>query len=106
MIARNVTMHLKPNSTAEFSRMIEKDVIPLLRKQKGFQDEISFVRPGSQEAVAISFWDKAESADAYTRDSYPAVLKALATVLDGTPQVQHLEVCNSTSHKIAAAGTV
>ncbi len=102
MIARNVTMHLKANSTGEFARMIEKDVIPLLRKQKGFQDEISFVRPGGQEAIAISFWDKTENADAYTRESYPAVLKALASVLDGTPQVQQLEVCNSTSHKIAA----
>ena len=30
------------------------------------------------------------------------VLKALANVLEGTPQVQNLEVCNSTSHKIAA----
>jgi heme-degrading monooxygenase HmoA len=103
MIARNVTMHLKANSAAEFARTIEKDVIPLLRKQKGFLDEISFVRPGSQDAVAISFWDKAESAEAYTRESYPEVLKALVNVLDGTPQVQNLEVCNSTSHKIAAS---
>jgi hypothetical protein len=103
MIARNVTMHLKPNSAAEFTQTLEKEVIPLLRKQKGFQDELTFIVPGGQEAVGISLWDKQENAEAYSRERYPEVLKALAKVLDGTPQVQNWEVCNSTSHKIAAA---
>lgn len=38
MFARRVSMHLKPNSAAEFTRRLETDIIPLLRKQKGFQD--------------------------------------------------------------------
>ena len=51
MIARNVTMRLKANSVAEFTKTLEKEIIPLLRKQKGFQDEITFVVPGGTEAV-------------------------------------------------------
>ena len=42
MFARSVSLYLKPNSVAEFTRAIENEVIPLLRKQKGFQDEITF----------------------------------------------------------------
>jgi len=103
MIARNVTMHLKANSVAEFTQTLEKEIIPLLRKQKGFQDEITFSVPGKSEAVGISFWDKQENADAYSRGSYQEVLKTLAKVLVGTPQVQTWEVANSTFHKIAAA---
>ncbi|TLY25439.1 MAG: hypothetical protein E6K64_03810 [Nitrospirae bacterium] len=103
MIARNVTMHLKANSVAEFTQTLEKEIIPLLRKQKGFQDEITFSVPGKPEAVGISFWDKQENADAYSRGSYQEVLKTLAKVLVGTPQVQTWEVANSTFHKIAAA---
>jgi hypothetical protein len=103
MIARNVTMHLKANSVAEFTQTLEKEIIPLLRKQKGFQDEITFLVPGGRDVVGISFWDKQENAEAYTRGTYQEVLKALAKVLDGTPQVQTWEVLNSTSHKIAAA---
>ncbi len=106
MIARNVTMHLKPNSVPAFTQALEKQVIPLLRKQKGFADEITFIAQGGKEAVAISIWEKQEDADAYTRGAFPEVLKALANVLEGTPQVQNLEVCNSTSHKIAAATAV
>ncbi len=103
MIARNVAMRLKANSVAEFTQSLEKEIIPLLRKQKGFQDEISFIVPGRPEAVGISFWDTKENAEAYGRGSYPEVLKTLAKVLDGTPQVQTWEVANSTCHTVGVA---
>ncbi len=103
MFARTVRMHLKPNSMAQFTDTMEKDVIPLLRKQQGFKDEITFLpAEGGNEAVAISFWEKRENADSYQRGAYPEVLKAVAKVADGTPQVQTSEVSNSTWHKIAA----
>jgi len=50
MFARKVSMHLKPDGVAEFTRKLEKDVIPLLRKQNGFQDEITFVATDRKEA--------------------------------------------------------
>jgi hypothetical protein len=102
MFARSISLHLKPNSIAQFTRLIEQEILPLLRKQKGFQDEITFVVPGGAEAVGISLWDKKENAEAYGRDAYPGVLKALGKVVEGTPQVRTYEVCNSTFHKIAA----
>ena len=102
MFARSVHLHLKPNRVAEFARTIEKEIIPLLRKQKGFQDEITFVVPGGNEAVAVSLWDQKEDAEAYNRGTYPEVLRGLAKVVEGTPQVQTYEVSNSTFHKIAA----
>ena len=48
MFARRVSMQLKPNTTAEFTRKMETEVIPMLRKQKGFQDEITFVAAGGK----------------------------------------------------------
>jgi hypothetical protein len=105
MFARTVNLHLKPNSVSELTQTIDKEIIPLLRKQKGFQDEITFVVPGGAEAVAISLWDQKENAEAYVRATYPQVLRALAKVVEGTPQVQTSEVSNSTFHKIAAHAT-
>jgi hypothetical protein len=105
MFARRVYMHLKPNSVSEFTERLEKDVIPTLRKQKGFQDEITFVAPSGTEAFAISLWDRAENAEAYNRGSYSEVAKILAPVIDGPPQVETYNVTNSTFHKIAAAVT-
>src|SRR5436309_5166705 len=102
MFARSIAIHLKPNSVAEFTKLIEDEALPLLRKQKGFQDEITFVVPGGTEAVAISLWDQKENAEAYSRAAYPQVLRALAKVVEGIPQVQTSEVSNSTFHKIVA----
>jgi heme-degrading monooxygenase HmoA len=106
MFARTVRIQLKPNSVAEFTRTIENDIIPLLRKQPGFQDEIAFVVPGGTEAVSISVWNQKKDAEAYARGIYPQVLKAVANVLEGTPQVDTYEVSNSTFHKIAVRAAV
>jgi hypothetical protein len=103
MYARNLSLHLKANTAAEFTRTVEKDVLPVLRKQNGFKDEITFVSASRNEAVAISMWDKKESADAYNRDTYPQVLKSMAKVVDGTPELDGYEVSNSTFHNISAA---
>jgi hypothetical protein len=100
MYSRNVTIHLKADSAREFTRMLETDVLPVLRKQNGFKDEITFVAPNGTDALAISLWDKQENADAYSRDTYPTVLQSLAKVVDGTPRVEAFEVANSTFHKI------
>ena len=102
MFARSVSCTLKPGRVTEFTKTFEKDVIPVLRKQNGFQDEIAFVAEGAgTEVVAISLWDKKEDAEAYHRGSYPEVLKALAKVVDGTPEVRNFEVANSTLQKTA-----
>jgi hypothetical protein len=102
MYAREVSMHLKADAAGEFTTTFEKDILPLLRKQTGFKDELTFLAPGKKDAVAISLWDRKESADAYDRDIYPQVLKGLAKVVEGTPEVHPYEVASSTFHKIAA----
>lgn len=106
MFARRVYMHLKPNSINEFTHKLEQDVIPTLRKQKGFQDEITFVSTSGSEAFAISLWDRSESAEAYGRGSYAEVAKLLGNVIEGPAQVENYNVANSTFHKIAAAVAV
>ena len=103
MFARRVSMELKPNTTAELTQKLEKEVIPMLRKQKGFQDEITFVATGGAKAFGISLWDRSESADTYNRETYPEVVKILAKFVEGTPRIDTYEVSNSTFHKIAAA---
>ena len=102
MFARHVSMILKPNSVAEFTRTMENGIIPLLRRQKGFKDEITLIVRNGTEAVGISLWDQKENAAAYYRTTYPHVLKLLARVVEGTPEVKSYEVSNSTYHKIAA----
>jgi heme-degrading monooxygenase HmoA len=102
MYTRNVSMKLKADSVSEFTRTLENEVIPVLRKQKGFRDEITLVAAERNEVVAISFWDRKEDAESYNREKYPEILKTLSKVVEGTPRVESFEVANSTSHQIAA----
>ena len=102
MYTRNVSMKLKANSATEFTRTLENEVIPMLRKQKGFRDEITLLAAERNEVVAISFWDRKEDAESYNREKYPEILKTLSKVVEGTPRVESFEVANSTSHQIAA----
>lgn len=102
MFTRNLTMKLKLNTAPDFTRLIENDVLPLLRKQPGFRDLITFVAPERSEAVAISFWDTKENCETYNRTGYPEILKIVAKVVEGTPKVETFELSNSTLHKLAA----
>ena len=57
MFARNVSFRVKANMLSDYTRTFENDTLPLLRKQKGFKDEITLSNPGSLDAIAISLWD-------------------------------------------------
>jgi heme-degrading monooxygenase HmoA len=103
MYALRVSLRLRPNTTAEFTRRLEQQVIPMLRKQKGFRDEITFVASAGPEAFGVSLWDNKESADAYDRGPYAEVTKILANLFYGTPRVDTYEVSSSTFHKMGAA---
>src|SRR5882762_2532750 len=104
MFARSVTIRLKSNSVGEFNKTMEKEILPLLQKYRGFRDEISLIAANGSEVLGISLWDNKEDAEVYNRSTYPEVQKLLAKVSEGTPQVQTYEVGASTFHKVAARG--
>lgn len=102
MFVRNVVIKLKPNTAAEFGRLIENNCLPLLRQQPGFRDEISFVAPERSEALAISFWETKENCEEYERTAYQEILQIIAAVVEETPKVETLVLATSTLHKLAA----
>ena len=103
MFARMVSVHLKSNMLSDYTRTFENQVLPLLRKQKGFKDEITLSNPGSLDPIAISLWENKANADAYNTNTYPEVLKTFARIIDGTPKVQTFEAVTSTFHNVAVA---
>ena len=102
MFTRHVSMKLKANVAPEFNRVIENEILPLLRKQTGFRDEITFVAPERSEAVAISIWETKENCENYNRTGYPEVLKIVSKFVEGTSKVDTFELTSSTLHKLAA----
>ncbi|HXU38233.1 MAG TPA: hypothetical protein VN937_17885 [Blastocatellia bacterium] len=102
MYTRHLTMKLKANVAPEFNRVIENEILPLLRKQPGFRDEITFVAPERSELIAISFWETKENCETFNNTGYPEVLKLASKFVEGTPKVETFELLTSTLHKLAA----
>jgi quinol monooxygenase YgiN len=92
--ARNVQFQIKPGTEKEFTTLIESEVLPMLRTQNGFENELTFVNPNG--AVAISLWEDRKSADAYNTSTYSKVLAKLNNVIVGTPKVDTYDVTAST----------
>ena len=103
MFARNVSFRVKANMLSDYTRTFENDILPLLRKQNGFKDEITLSNPSSLDVIAISLWESKANAEAYNTNTYPEVLNTLARMIDGTPKVQTFETVTSTFHKVAVA---
>ncbi len=105
MFARHVAVKLRPDTLAEFIRVMDSEILPWLRKQKGFLDTMILAVPGGKEIVSISFWDQEESAEVYNSTSYPQALEILKKILAGTPQVRTFDVVSSTLQKIGASNS-
>ena len=101
MFARNISIQLKSNMLSDYTRAFDKEVLPLLRKQNGFKDEITLAGPGGVDVTTISLWENKNDADTYNTNTYPTVLKTLARFIEGTPQVHTFDVVSSTFQKHA-----
>ncbi|MGI9189357.1 MAG: antibiotic biosynthesis monooxygenase family protein [Longimicrobiaceae bacterium] len=88
--ARNVHFQIKEGKRDEFAKVFESDVIPMLKQQEGFRDELTLVN--SDNAMGISLWDSRANADSYDKTAYPKVLNTLNPLLEGTPRVETYQV--------------
>jgi len=87
--ARNVHFQIKTGKEQEYTSLFEKEVLPMLRRQNGFQEYVTLVNP--KGAMGISLWDDRKSAEAFQTETYPQVLAKLTTVIEGTPLVENFE---------------
>ena len=102
MFARKLCMYLKNDGALAFKQRIEGEVIPLLRQQMGFLEQIAFLYLNGREVQTFSLWETAEHAEAYNREAYPKVLKMLGPVIEGAPRVETFEVLCSTVQRTLA----
>lgn len=103
MLARKVSLRLKADAAGRFLQKMEDEIIPLLRKQQGFLDELTLLSHGGKEIYAYSFWESSEDAKRYDATAFREVTSLLAGIVEGPVRLHTYMVANSTFHKIAAA---
>jgi heme-degrading monooxygenase HmoA len=104
MFTRVVELVSKQRKARELSSTINEKIVPILKKQPGFVDEIVLVSDAdSNRVLALSFWKTREDAERYQREQYNSVRDALQPLLEAEPVVRTFEVHSSTGHKITAS---
>jgi len=103
MFARKVSVRLKADAAGPFIQKMEDEIIPLLRKQKGFLDELTLISQSGKEVYAYSFWENSDDAETYDRTAFRDVTSLLTELIEGTVRIHTYMVANSTFHKLASA---
>ncbi len=93
-ITRNVQIQLKDGKGKEFIQTFESQVLPVLRQQTGFQDEIALL--DNNRALLISFWNDRKSAENYHNTAFPRLVEKLNPMIQTPPKVEMYEVANTT----------
>jgi quinol monooxygenase YgiN len=103
MFTRVVELTTKSGKSKELANNIDEKIVPTLKKQRGFVDEMVLVSDGEPNRIlSVSFWNSREDAEQYHRDQYPKIRESVQHLLQGEPAVRTFEVHTSTTHKIAA----
>jgi hypothetical protein len=103
MFARKVSVRLRADAAGAFIQKMEDEIIPLLRKQKGFLDELTLISQSGKEIYTYSFWETSEDAERYDRTAFRDVTDLLTGLIEGALRIHTYIVANSTFHKLASA---
>lgn len=93
-ITRNVQVQIKEGKGKEFIQTFESQVLPVLRQQTGFQDELALL--DNNRALLISFWDDRKHAETYQNTVFPKLVEKLNPMIQAPPKVETYEVATTT----------
>lgn len=85
MFIHRAKIQLRPDTFTELSRKIESEIMPAVRRQKGFCSGVTSIDTQWLTATEDTRWETKEDAEAYHRNGYPEVLKSLMSVAQTAP---------------------
>src|SRR5712691_340072 len=88
MFTRVVELTSKSGKSKELAKTINEKAVPILKKQRGFVDEIVLVSDAERDQVlALSFWNTREDAEQYHRENYQKIHDTLRHHLETEPVI-------------------
>jgi heme-degrading monooxygenase HmoA len=103
MFTRVVELTSKSGKSKELANTIDEKAVPILKKQRGFVDEMVFVSATEPDRIlGISFWNTREDAEQYHREQFPKIHDSVKHLLATEPAVRTFDVHTSTTHRIEA----
>ena len=102
MFTRVVHIHAKKGKGRDLSNTVTEKILPILKKQPGFVDEITLVSNSEPDRLlALSFWDSEEHAQRYHKEQFQKIDQIVQPLVETPPRIETYNVDVSTTHKIS-----
>ena len=93
---------MKPGKKDEFTEAWRNEILPTLKKQNGFVDEVLlFDTADPNRGVGLGFWKTKEDAEKYHREVFPRLVAPVQHLFEGPPTVRSFDVEASETFRIA-----
>ncbi len=99
--ARNVHFTVRNGKIDEFNRLMNTEILPLVKKEKGFRQDLTLLN--GNIGMSTSVWDDRTCAETYNTKTYPEVLQKLNPILEGTPRVDTYDTIFTTIPNVVHA---
>lgn len=100
MFLLHIDAKLKPGRKDEFLHVFNGRVLPLLKKQNGFVDEMLLFEEGTNTGIALSFWKSRKDAEHYHQNVFEKAKDHVEYMIDGRVTVRTFEVVASETFQI------
>jgi heme-degrading monooxygenase HmoA len=93
MFARAVNIQFQSGKVDEASHIVQDSIVPILKKQKGFQSQLLLTQRDTGKAISINLWETEEDLTAFEAGPlYRELMSKLGGVLAGPPAGERYEV--------------
>jgi quinol monooxygenase YgiN len=104
MFARIVEIFPKAEKKEEFLKIVQFDVIPLLKKQTGFLEVLPLVPENEGEkTVVVTLWAEKKDAERYVRELFPKISEIVRPYLLSPISSRHYKVETSMCEHLVEA---
>ncbi|MGA2648077.1 MAG: antibiotic biosynthesis monooxygenase [Candidatus Sulfotelmatobacter sp.] len=104
MFIRTLECDAKVGKREELADKVTRDVLPILRNQRGFANMIALSDDAHpKHLVYLTFWKSKEEAQQYQRERYEQIVNLIKHLIVGPPTVESFTVEVPTNHEIVAS---
>ncbi len=94
---------LKAGKKEEFKTAWGNEILPTLKKQAGFVDEmLLFETKNPNRGVGLSFWKRQEDAERYHREVFPQLVNSLQHLIETAPTVRSFTLEAAETFRVSA----
>lgn len=93
---------IKRGKKEEFLKVWNSQILPLLKSQSGFVDEVLLFEQGNEAPTGLSFWKTREEAERYRDNNFSKAKSSVSHLIESPPTIRGFDVAAAEIFRITA----